>query len=162
MFKPESDCLLKFTSSDESLSYGSFLNSVLDLGVFRKTFGSFGRRWTSSGSFGKLERDYLLLAETGFCFSRTLLPRASLLLAETALREDKLRDFYDSASQRHGEIRGFDEASRLRRIVKEEARRYSRLGRFGEEEAGNSHMERRRDDMTLYNSAVSMDYNVRR
>ena len=43
VFKPESDCLLKFTSSDESLLYGSFLNSVLDLGVFWKTFGSFGR-----------------------------------------------------------------------------------------------------------------------
>ena len=44
LFKPESKCLLKFTSADESLLYGSFLNSVLHFGVFWKTFGSFGIR----------------------------------------------------------------------------------------------------------------------
>ena len=43
------------------LRYGSFLNSVLGLGVFWETFGSFGRRKTSFGSFGRLQ---------GTCFSQ--------------------------------------------------------------------------------------------
>ena len=42
MFKPESDCLLKCTSSDESLLYGSFLNSVLLAEKAKESFaGSF-------------------------------------------------------------------------------------------------------------------------
>ena len=40
MFKPESDYLMNFTSADESLLDGSFLHSMLDLGVFWNIFGS--------------------------------------------------------------------------------------------------------------------------